>query len=146
MKIARAIPVRAVKLDTKIYYNISVGQEIVWVHPALIESNMVVLKGERFYFDMNYTPNNSINYYLYPGKNKITAIQSMKYLYILNGSKWFMSEHNGTFYYFIEHNEETLTVHNRIETFEIRDNKIISVEKHAVHSHIDKEIDLDGEW
>jgi hypothetical protein len=52
----------------------------------------------------------------------------------------------------IAHDEGTLTVHNRKESFEIRDNKVISVERLDTYEHvdnnnnnsIDEEIDLDG--
>jgi len=145
VKITKAIPVRVVKLDAKTYYSISVGNEIVWVHPALIESNMLVLKDDRFYLDICDAPDGSTIHYLYPGKNKLTALQSMKYLYVSDGS-WIASEHKGIFYYLIMHYDDTLTVNDKMTTFEIRDNKIISVERHAVHGHIDKEIELDGEW
>lgn len=148
MKIARAIPVHTVKFNAKTYYNIFIGAIPIWVHPALIENNMVVLRGNRFYFDMDHGPDNSINYYLYPGENKITALRSAKYLSILNANedKWIMSNFNGVFFYFIEHKDDTLRVNSKIEAFEIKDNKIVSVERLAVHGKIDEDIDLDGNW
>ena len=147
LQIARAIPVNSVKFDTKTYYSIYVGDIPIWVHKSLIEGNVIVLKGKKFYLDMDETPDGVINYYLLPGKNKITAIRSVKYLHISDGT-WIMSNHGGAYYYLIEHEQDKLTVNNTMETFEIKDNKIISVEKHAVHSHIDNDndIDLDGEW
>jgi len=150
MKIVRAIPVSIVKFDTKIYYSISVGDLPVWVHQSLIEGNMVILKGNRFYFDMTCGPDNSINYYIYPGENKLTVLRSSKYLSILNANdnKWIMSNFGGVYFYIIEHKDDTLKVNSKIESFEIRDNKIVSVERHAVHGYvdIDEEIDLDGNF
>ena len=150
LKIAKSIPVRRVQFGGKTYYNIFIGHEIVWVHPALIENNMVVFKGNRFYFDIHNTQDGSTNYYLYPGEFKLTMLASDKYLHVLDGS-WIMSEFHNAFYYLIAHEEETLTVHNRRESFEIRDNKVISVERLDTYEHvdnnsnnIDEEIDLDG--
>ncbi|MFP3257577.1 MAG: hypothetical protein RXO36_07245 [Candidatus Nanopusillus acidilobi] len=145
LQIARAIPVHPVKFDGKTYYSIYVGDMPVWVHKSLIDNNMVILKGKRFCLDMNETPDGVINYYLYPGKNKITAIGSTKYLYISDGA-WIMSNYGGTYYYLIEHEQDTLIVNNIAEIFEIRDNKIVSVERHVVHGIIDEDIDLDCEW
>jgi hypothetical protein len=150
LKIAKSIPVRRVKVGGKTYYNIIVGHEIVWVHSALIENNMVIFEGNRFYFDIGDKPDGSTIYYLYPGEFKLTMLVSNKYLYVLDGS-WIMSEFRGTFYYLIEYDYEPLTVHNRKESFEIKDNKVISVERLDAYEHvdnnsnnIDKEIDLDG--
>ena len=145
LQIARAIPVNSVKFDIKTYYSIYVGDIQIWVHKSLIEDNMVVLKGKKFYLDMDETPDGVINYYLLPGKNKITAIRSVKYLHISDGTL-IMSNHGGAYYYLIEHDQDTLVVNNAIDTFEIRDNKIVNIERHAVHGKIDEEIDLDGEW
>jgi hypothetical protein len=111
---------------------------------------MVIFKGNRFYFDIGDKPDGSTAYYLYPGEFKLTMLASAKYLYVLDGS-WIMSEFHGAFYYLIEHNYEPLTVHNRKESFEIRDNKVISVEPLDDYEHVDnnssnvdEEIDLDG--
>ena len=147
LQIARALPIHPVKFDGKTYYSISVGDIPIWVHPALIDRNVIVLKENRFCLDMDETSEGKIHYYLYPGKNKLTAIRSAKYLYISDGT-WIMSNYGGAYYYLIEHEQDKLTVNNTIETFEIKDNKIVNVEKHAVHSHInnDNDIDLDGEW
>jgi len=150
LKIAKSIPVRRVQFGGKTYYNIFIGHEIVWVHPALIENNMVVFEGNRFYFDIGDKPDGSTIYYLYPGEFKLIMLVSDKYLYVLDGS-WIMSEVHGVFYYLIEYNYEPLTVHNRKESFEIRDNKVISIERLDTYEHvdnnsnnIDEEIDLDG--
>ena len=145
LQIAKALPIHHVKFDGKTYYRISVGDIPVWVHKSLIENDVVVFKGKRFYLDMVYAQDNSINYYLYPGENKLTALRSPRQLYISDGA-WIMSNYNGAFYYLIEYNQDTITVNNTIETFEIRGNKIVSVEKRSVHDRIDEEIDLDGEW
>jgi len=151
LKIATSIPVRCVQFGGKTYYNIFVGHEIVWVHPALVENNMIVFEGKRFYFDIGDKPDGSTIYYLYPGEFKLTMLVSAKYLYVLGGS-WIMSEFHGAFYYLIAHDEETLTVHNRKESFDIRDNKVVSVERLDAYelvdsnnsNNIDEEIDLDG--
>jgi len=145
LQIARAIPVHPVKFEGKTYYSIYIGDIPVWVHPALIENNCVILKGKRFCLDMDETPEGVINYYLYPGKNNITALRSARYLYISDGT-WIMSNYYGAYYYLIEHEQDTLVVNNTMETFEIRDNKVVSVERHVVYGRISEEIDLDGEW
>jgi len=148
LKIARAIPVRPVRFDTKTYYSISVGNIPIWIHPALIEGNIFVLKNNRVYFDMDYGLDNSINYYIYPGENKITALSSTRQLTILNANddKWIMSNFGGVFFYIIEHKEDTLRVNTKIETFEIQNNKIVSVERQTVHGSIGEDVDLDCEW
>jgi hypothetical protein len=145
LQIARTLPVNTVRFDTKQYYCVYVGDIPIWVHHSLVENNMLVLKGKRFYLDMVYALDNSINYYLYPGENNLTVVRSPRQLYISDGA-WIMSNHNGAFYYLIEHNQDIITVNNTIETFEIKDNRIISVERHAVYGRIEEEIDLDGEW
>ena len=145
MQIARALPVNPIKFDGKTFYSISIGGIFIWVHTALIENNMVILKGKRFCLDMVSAEDDSINYYLYPGENNLTSLRSTKRLYVSDG-EWIMSNYNGTYYYLIEHKQDNIIVNNTIDTFEIRDNKIVSVQRHIVHGRFGKEIDLDGEW
>jgi len=147
LQIARALPVHHVKFDGKTYYSIFIGDMPVWVHKSLIEKNVVIFEGKRFYLDMVYAQDNSINYYLYPGENKLITLRTPRQLYISDGA-WIMSNHNGAFYYLIEYSQDSITVSNTIETFEIKNNKIVSVKRHAAHEYvnnnIDDEIDLDG--
>ena len=133
-----------VKMGMKTYYNVPIAEDVVWVHKSLIENDLLLLKGNRFYLDIYKTSdglNSFSTYYLYPGENKIALITSMEHLHIVNASKWLILKNNSIFYYLIEYNEDKLIVQNEIETFEISNNRIINVKKHMAYGNINNSID-----